>query len=177
MDVVGWRRFMEGMMYKEAVKIQSEWVDVGGCTLSIDNWTKRLTVKLLEVTHGQWLYFNMQVHDTMCGAEAVQRKEELQQLIEDQIELRNKGMDKQDRYLVDINLEDLETSSGEDQYYWLVAIQAAREHRVLKQRGRDTRASNQRRGRRAYSLFSQNNTPAKCRNNDLRWSLVPRRDP
>jgi hypothetical protein len=148
---------------KEAVKIQSEWVDVGSCTLSIDDWTEILTVKLLDVTHGQLLYRNMQVHDTVCGTEAVQRKEELQQLIEDQIEVGGEGLDKQDRYLLDINLEDLGTSSGEDQYYWLVAIQAAREHRVLKQRGRDTRASNQRRGRRAEIFFSQSNTPAKYR--------------
>ena len=44
---------------------------------------KGVTVKHLEVTHGQWLYRNMQVHDTVCGSEAAQRKEKLQQLIEE----------------------------------------------------------------------------------------------
>ena len=92
MDVIGWRRFMEGIVSKEAVKIQLERLDVGGCTLSIEDWTKRLTVILLEVTHGQWLYHNMQVHDTVCKVEAVQRKEELQQLIENQLELGSKGL-------------------------------------------------------------------------------------
>ena len=105
----------------------------------------------------------MQVHDTVCGSEAAQRKEELQQLIEDQIELGNKGLDEQERCLLDINLEDLETSSGEDQYYWLVAIQAVREYRAIKQKRRDTRERNQRRGRGAYILFSQNNAPANRR--------------
>jgi hypothetical protein len=105
----------------------------------------------------------MQVHDTVCGSEAAQRKEELKQLIEDQIELGSEGLDEQDRYLLDINPEDLEISSGEDQYYWLVAIQAAREHRVLKQRRQDTPESNQKRRRRAYILFLQNNAPAKHR--------------
>ena len=56
----------------------------------------------------------MQVHDTVCGSEATQRKEEVQQLIEDQIEHGSNGLDEQDRYLLDINLEDLESSSGED---------------------------------------------------------------
>ena len=105
----------------------------------------------------------MQVHDTVYGAEALQGKKELQQLIEEQIDKGSKGLDKQDRYLLDINLEDLETSSGEDQYYWLVAIQAAREHRAIIQRRRDTRKNNQRRGRGAYILFSQNNAPDKRR--------------
>ena len=117
MDVIGWRRFMEGMVSKEAVQIQSEWVGIGGSFLSADNWTKGLTVKLLEVTHGQWLYRNMQVHDTVCGSEAAHRKEELQQLTEEHIDKGSKGLDEQDRYLLDINLEDLEMSSGEDQYY------------------------------------------------------------
>ena len=94
----------------------------------------------------------MQVHDTVCGSEATHRKEELKQLIEDQMELGSEGFDKQDIYLLDIILEDLETSSGEDQYYWLVAIQAAREHSAILQRRRDTRKINQRRERRAQSL-------------------------
>ena len=86
MNVIGLRHFMEGMVSKEAVQIQSEWVDVGGSYLSTEDWTKGLTVKLLKVTHGQWLYHNMQVHDTVCRSEAAQRKEDLQQLIGDQIE-------------------------------------------------------------------------------------------
>jgi hypothetical protein len=149
MDVIGWRRFMEGMVSREAVQIQSDWADIGGSPLSTEDWTKGLTVKLLEVTHGQWLYRNIQVHDAVCGSEAAQRKEELQQLIEEQIDKGGEGLDEQDRHLLDINLEDLETSSGEDQYYWLVAIQAAREHRVITQGRRDARENNQRRGRRA----------------------------
>ena len=91
----------------------------------------------------------MQVHDTVCGSEAAQKKEELQQLIEDQLGQGSEGLDEQDRYLLDINLEDLKTSSREDQYYWLVTIRAAREHRAIKQRRRDTRERNQRRGRGA----------------------------
>ena len=53
MDVVGWRCFMEGMMSKEAAIIHLEWMSVGGSALSINDWTKELTVKLLEVTHSQ----------------------------------------------------------------------------------------------------------------------------
>ena len=78
---------MEGMVSKEAFKIQSEWVDVGGSTLSIDDLTNGLAIKLLGVTYGQWLYRNIQVHDMVCGSKAVQRNKELQNLVEDQIEL------------------------------------------------------------------------------------------
>ena len=90
--------------------------------LSLDKWAKGLAIKLLEATHGQWLYRNMLVHDTVSVLKAAESKEELQREIEDQIELGGLGLDEQDRYLLEINLEDLETSTGEDQYYWLIAI-------------------------------------------------------
>ena len=40
-------------------------------------------------------------------------------------------MDERDQYLLHINLGDLETSSGEDQHYWLLQIDAARRERAL----------------------------------------------
>jgi len=73
-------------------------------------------IKLLEATHGQWLYRNVVVHDIVGGLEAVKRKQELQNEIESQIELGGEGLDKQDKYLLEVNLEDLEHSSGEDKY-------------------------------------------------------------
>ena len=105
--------------------------------------------KLLEVTHGQWLYRNIQVHDTVSGLNAVERKEELQREIEHQILLGGAGLDKQDRYLLEINVGDLEISSGEDQYYWLLAIRAARVDRRLKEKQLNSVARERVRRRRA----------------------------
>ena len=70
----------------------------------LDNWAKGLAIKLLEATHGQWLYRNMLVHDPVSGLKAAKSKEELQREIEDQIELGGSGLDEQDRYLLEINL-------------------------------------------------------------------------
>ena len=50
-------------------------------------------------------------------------------------------MDERDHYLLDINLEDLETSSGEDQHYWLLQIQAARRERALMDEERNSNNS------------------------------------
>ena len=69
----------------------------------------------------------MLVHDEICSVEVAKRKELLQLEIERQIELGGEGLDAQDCYFLEINLSDLECSSGEDQYYWMIAIQAARE--------------------------------------------------
>ena len=78
MDKIGWRRYMEGMISSEALVIQAECVDLGGCSLLLDNWAKGLAIKLLEATHGKRLYRNMLVHDTVSGLKPAERKEELQ---------------------------------------------------------------------------------------------------
>ena len=112
MDKIGWQRFMEGMISVKAVAIQKESVAAGGCNLSLENWAKGLVLKLLEIAHGQWFYRNVVVHDFVGGLKAVKRKQELQVEIERQIELGGDGLDEQDKYLLEINLEDLEPSSG-----------------------------------------------------------------
>ena len=140
---------MEGMILSEALEIQAECVDLGGCLLFLDNWAKGLAIKLFEATHGQWLYRNMLLHDTVSILKAAERKEEPQRKIEDQIELGGAGLDEQDKYLLQINLEDLDTSTGEDQYYWLIAIRAARADRILRWRQQESVPGERMRERRA----------------------------
>ena len=48
---IGWRRYMERMILSEELVMQAECVDLGGCSLSLDNWAKELAIKLLE---GGW---------------------------------------------------------------------------------------------------------------------------
>jgi hypothetical protein len=135
-DDIGWRRFMEGMISKEIIPIQADYVEMGGCMLSVDTWAKGLVVKLLKVTHGQWLYCNIHVHDATSGMAATARKEEIQRFIEDQIELGEEGLEEKDHYLLEVNLEDLEHTTGEEQHYWLLHIQAARSERALREANR-----------------------------------------
>ena len=47
MDKIGWRWYMEGMISLEALAIQAECVDLGGCLLLLDNWENGLAIKLL----------------------------------------------------------------------------------------------------------------------------------
>ena len=75
---------MEEMVSAKILEIQSDFVDFGRCTLSLDNWAKGLVMEFLEITHGQWLYRNVHVHDKVTRALATERKEELRDAILDQ---------------------------------------------------------------------------------------------
>ena len=126
-DSIGWRRFMEGMVCKEIRAIQSSYSSGTGLRCNPVNWGRDLVTRLLEVTHGQWLYRNVQVHDRISGTLATQAKEELQMEIERQQELGTEGLLEEDCYLADCNLGDLEETSGIYETYWLLSILAARE--------------------------------------------------
>ena len=132
-DTIGWRRFMEGMISQEIIDIQADYMHGIESRLALAPWARGLIVKLLEATHGQWLYRNVQVHDSATGTLATKRKEEIQRWIEDQIELGEEGLDEKDQYLLEINLEDLETTSGEDHHYWLLHIEHVRRRQRLRE--------------------------------------------
>jgi hypothetical protein len=88
-----------------------------------------LITRLLEITHGQWLYI---VHDPVSGTIATAKKEDLLVEIERQRDLGDASLLEEDKYLAEVNLEEMETSSGERQHYWILAIQTARNHYALR---------------------------------------------
>ena len=116
---------MEGMVCSRMRKIQSLYHFQEGTRITPERWTKGLILKLLEATHGQWLYRNVQIHDSVAG------KEEIQREIEDQMEMGSEVLLDEDRWMMEVNLGDMETTSGEQEEYWLVAIRAAREAATL----------------------------------------------
>jgi hypothetical protein len=83
--------------------------------MSMSRWTTGLILKLLETTHSQWLYWNVQVHNTVAGSRATVQKEQIQQEIEHQMELGVLGLLQEDKYLMEINLENMETTLGKRQ--------------------------------------------------------------
>ncbi len=66
-DTIRWRRFLEGMISKEIVALQQQFYAAGGSQMSLDKWSSGLITRLLEITHGQWLYWNFMVHDRSPG--------------------------------------------------------------------------------------------------------------
>ena len=66
------------MISKEITGIQKSYLAISRYHLSIERWTTGLITKLLEVTHGQWLYRNVHVHDSISATTATLHKEEIQ---------------------------------------------------------------------------------------------------
>ena len=133
MDKIGWRRFIEAMISVKAVAMQREMEEAGKCKLTVGAWSAGLVLKLLEVVHGQWLYRNVHVHDIITGEKAMQRKESIRRELEYQMSLGENGVAEEDQYLLELDLDDLDHSTGEDQAIWLLALKAARKAQQLRE--------------------------------------------
>ena len=123
---------MEGMISMEITAIQRQYIAINGSRTSLEKWCTGLITRLLEITHGQWLYRNYVVHDPVSGIIATAKKEELLVEIERQRELGEAGLLEEDKYLAEVNLEEMSNSLGEWQHYWLLAIRTARTHFTLR---------------------------------------------
>ena len=74
---------MEGMVLMRMMQIKPNFVKAGDCGLTLDGWTQEVVIKLLKTAHSQWMYCNVQVHDTVLGSHGIKRKKEIQRYIED----------------------------------------------------------------------------------------------
>jgi hypothetical protein len=97
----------------------------------LGKWSSRLNTQLLEITHGQWLYWIFMVHNPVSGTIATAKKEEILLEIECQQKLEDAGLLKEDKYLVEVNMGDKETTLGKHQHYWLLTIKTVWKTKLL----------------------------------------------
>jgi hypothetical protein len=124
---------MEGMIFTSMRSIQSLYHFREGTQIAPNRWVQGLILKLLEATHGKWIYQTIQIHESVAGTQATLQKEAIQWEIESQMELVMAGPLKEDPWMMEVNLGDIESTTGEQEEYWLVAIKAAPEIATLKQ--------------------------------------------
>jgi hypothetical protein len=132
-DKIGWKWFLEGMILKEITGIQQQHYTLNGMQMSLKKWSSGLITRLLETMHRQWMYRNSIVHDPVLGIVATAKKEELLLKIEHQRKLGVAGLLEEDKYFAEVNLEGLETTSGEQQHYWLLAFKTIWKAKILQE--------------------------------------------
>ncbi len=123
---------MEGMVCQDMQALQELYTMVEGSSRSATAWASGLVIRLLEITHGQWLYRCVQVHNKLHRTLITEQKEDFQRQIEEEIDKGWNDLMEEDDSLAEVNLEDLESTNGERQEYWLVAIRAAWEASRLR---------------------------------------------
>ena len=117
---------MEGKLTREfrhIVKRQMIWAD-GHYT--VGDWTRHLISRVLDMTHGQWLYRNAVIHERMEDGLTRNEQEALLLKMENQFEQGEDGLSQDDTFLLEFDFESLWSKSGRQKKYWLQAIESAR---------------------------------------------------
>ncbi len=84
-----------------------------------------LISQLLQVTHAQWIYRCVLVHDRNTDTLISAHKEDLLKEIEHQLVLGLGGLTEEDKFLLKCNFDEFAMSNSKHQEYWLLAILAA----------------------------------------------------
>ena len=93
----------------------------------VSKWISGLITQLLQVSHFQWIYRCILVHDRSTGTLVLAHKEKMMKEIAHQLEMGAEGLAEVNRLLLGCNFDELATTNGKQQEYWILAIQAARE--------------------------------------------------
>ena len=158
-DEIGWSRFLEGMVAAELPCLLDKIEVERGERLDAQQFTRGLIRKLLEITHGLWIYRNLLVHDSISGLFACERKEQLMEDIDEQLAMGEDGLKEEDKWLLEVQLDDLDgETSGEKEAYWVMAITTAREHFRLRQNNNGV-SSRRKRGTQKKTGFISNDNP------------------
>ena len=72
-DKIGFRNFMEGRITKKFLDMQSYHLMDADGYLSGYDWVKIFISKILQITHSQWIFRNMTLHD--CNGGELRRRE------------------------------------------------------------------------------------------------------
>jgi hypothetical protein len=115
-----------GMVLAKLLPLQSDILLQSKSSYNATRWIYGLITKLLQVTYTQWIYRCVLAHDHTTGTLISAHKRELSKEIDWQLTLSPEALAKEDRFLLECNFDNLTTTTGEHQEYWLLAIQAAR---------------------------------------------------
>lgn len=137
-DIIGWDLYMMGMVSSHLAAVQSVYLLQHHSTSTVSKWLSGLITQLLQVTHCQWIYRCVLVHDRSTGTLISAHKEEMLKEIEHQLDLGEGGLAEEDKFLLECNFDELVTTNGEHQEYWILAVQAAREACRLRAAARGT---------------------------------------
>jgi hypothetical protein len=85
-DKISWRNFTEGCISSHFYDIQQFHLSMSSSFLNGSNWTKQFIAKILQLTHLQWIYRNISLHDKRQG---YLRNKQLEDLLQEITELSN----------------------------------------------------------------------------------------
>ena len=107
-------------------RIQSDYLVDHSTRLTVDSWLKGFVGKLLELTHSQWIYRCITKHHKTKGTKVLAAREDLFQEIERLLDVGTEGVAPEDKWMLEVDIQQLQEYSLKDMQFWIHAVEAAR---------------------------------------------------
>ena len=124
-DLIPWTCFMEGKLSKEIFRLQQHSLARSPSRLTIADWSKKLISQILHISHGQWVFRNVSLHDARTGYLRVKKRENVLAEVDRLSEVDPILLSESSRYLLEIDFSSLHRDTLEKQSYWVLAMKAA----------------------------------------------------
>jgi hypothetical protein len=100
--------------------------------LNGEDWTKQFISRNLQITHSQWIFQNVSLHNRTHGYLHNQKAEEILQQINVLSDLAPEEVPKASQFFLEVNFSELSKSHLETQKYWMLAVDAALKAKALE---------------------------------------------
>jgi hypothetical protein len=105
--------------------IQSFHLAMSSSYLNEEDWTRQFISRILQLTHLQWIFRNISLHDKTNGFLCSKKVDEILQLINEFVEVAPEDVPEDSRFLLEINFPELTKAHLETQTYWTLVVDAA----------------------------------------------------
>ena len=123
---IGWREFTEGKITKDVAELQRTNCAGAPCRMNGDDWMKHFISRILQITHSQWIFRNITLHDKMRGTLRLKGRKVVLKEVGRLIETDPSDVPPKSQFLLEFDFNSLYRASFEKQTYWVRAIKAAR---------------------------------------------------
>ena len=93
--------------------------------MTVDSWLKGFVGKLLELTHSQWIYRCITKHHKTKGTKVLAAREDLFQEIKRLLDVGTEGVAPEDKWMLEVDIQQLQEYSLKDMQFWIHAVEAA----------------------------------------------------
>jgi hypothetical protein len=132
-DSIGWTHFLEGKITGHFLGMQCLYLRTTHCKINADNWVKGFITKILAISHTQWIFWNITLHDQQHGHLALLCREKLIEEIEKLQALDPDDVPPESTFLLEFDIDSLGAADITKQEQWIMAMQAARKAGVRRQ--------------------------------------------
>jgi hypothetical protein len=131
-DLIGWRDFTEGHISTHFYAIQTFHLAMSSSYLNGEDWTKQFISKILQITHSQWIFWNISLHNKTHGYLHNKKANKIMQQINVLSDLASEEVPEDSQFLLEINFSELSSYHLETQKYWTLAVDPALKAKALE---------------------------------------------